>query len=87
MSHLSNMLALGLLAVSSLSYANEPVNINRADAATLAQAIAGVGVARAEAIVQYRKKHGPFESIEDLTLVRGIGDRTVEENRRTLTVD
>jgi len=63
-----------------------PLNINAADAASLAQVIDGVGQAKAEAIVAYRKKHGHFKRIEDLAKVKGIGSKTVQKNRSKLTV-
>lgn len=58
-----------------------PVNINTAEAAELAERLSGVGANRAEAIVRYREQFGPFESIEELTEVTGIGLATVERNR------
>lgn len=61
-----------------------PVNINTADAATISAELKGVGLTRAQAIVEYRKTHGPFRSYEDLTLVSGIGARTVEINRANI---
>ena len=61
-----------------------PVNINTADAETIAAELNGVGPAKARAIVEYRKKHGPFRSVDDLSLVKGIGERTVELNRADL---
>jgi competence protein ComEA len=64
----------------------DPVNINTADAATLDRALKGVGPARAEAIVAYRKAHGPFKSIEELALVEGIGRRVIDDNREQLRV-
>jgi len=63
-----------------------PVDINTADAAALAAAMKGVGLQKAEAIVAYRKANGPFKRVEDLTLVKGIGIKTVEQNRANLTV-
>lgn len=57
------------------------VNINTADAATLAQGLKGVGTVKAQAIVSYRQQHGPFTRIEDLDKVKGIGPATVEKNR------
>jgi competence protein ComEA len=57
-----------------------------ASAEVLAQAISGVGVTTAQAIVSYREAHGPFDSVDDLSLVRGIGPRTVERNRANLMV-
>ena len=63
-----------------------PLNINTADAKALAEAIDGVGASKAEAIVQYRKKHGNFKRVGDLANVKGIGKKTVEKNRSKLTV-
>ncbi|MEL0066526.1 MAG: helix-hairpin-helix domain-containing protein [Gammaproteobacteria bacterium] len=42
--------------------------------------MSGVGVSRAQAIVDYREQYGQFYSAEELTAVRGIGDSTVEKN-------
>ncbi len=47
---------------------------------------ASVGLAKAEAIVEYRKKHGPFKNADELSLVKGIGERTVELNRADIKV-
>jgi len=58
-----------------------PVNVNTADAETISAELQGVGLSKANAIVNYRKTHGPFKSVDDLTLVKGIGERTVEINR------
>lgn len=63
-----------------------PVDINSADAATLARELKGVGPARAEAIVAWREANGPFRAPEDLVLVQGIGERVLEDNRDLLTV-
>jgi competence protein ComEA len=62
------------------------VNINTADAQTLAAALDGVGASRAKAIVEYREAHGPFRSVDDLAQVKGIGARVVDANRAHLTV-
>ncbi len=69
----------------ALVWAVEAIDINKADAATLAEAISGVGMARAEAIVAYRDRHGPFATVDDLVLVRGIGRATIDNNRERLT--
>ena len=71
---------MALCLIAALSFAG-PVNINTADAETISAELKGVGLAKARAIVEYRDKHGPFQSIEDLTLVSGIGERTLEQNR------
>jgi competence protein ComEA len=63
-----------------------PVDINSADAATLASAINGVGEKKAATIVEYRDTHGPFASVDDLARISGIGAATIERNRDNLTV-
>ena len=63
-----------------------PVDINTADAETISKELKGVGLSKAEAIVEYRKKHGPFKSASDLSLVKGIGERTVDINRADIKV-
>ena len=58
----------------------DSVNINTADAATLASVLDGVGLKKAEAIVAHREEHGRFDSPEDLARVKGIGEATVRRN-------
>ena len=77
--------ALALLAAPTLLLAG-PVDVNTADAETISAELKGIGLAKAKAIVEYRKKHGPFRSADDLTLVKGIGERTVEINRSDIKV-
>lgn len=69
-----------LLAGTAFANETQKVNINTADAATLARALHNVGQAKAEAIVAYRDENGPFRSAEQLAMVKGIGMRTVEQN-------
>ena len=64
-----------------------PVNVNTADAATLARELDGIGAAKAEAIVEYRQQNGPFRSAEDLLKVQGIGERVLEQNRDNIRLD
>ncbi len=52
------------------------VNINQASAEEL-QVIPGVGATLAERIVTYRSEHGPFAAPEELTAVRGIGEKSL----------
>lgn len=76
-------LALWLPLIAS---AGEPVNINTADATAIADNLNGIGDAKARAIVEYRQKHGPFKSAEDLVNVKGIGLKTVEKNRELIRI-
>jgi competence protein ComEA len=64
-----------------------PVNINTADAETISRELEGVGLTKARAIVEYREKHGPFKSPDDLSLVKGIGERTVDLNRANIRIE
>ncbi|MGH8130080.1 MAG: ComEA family DNA-binding protein [Steroidobacteraceae bacterium] len=61
-----------------------PVNINTADAKTLARELQGIGMAKAEAIVSYRQKNGPFKSTDDLAKVKGLGKKLIEQNKANL---
>ncbi len=89
------LLGTGLAPGSGAVYAqqaepvpiDQPVNINRADAATLAASLNGVGPSRAEEIVRYREAYGPFRSVEELTEVKGIGPSTLERNRALITLE
>ncbi|MEO7936250.1 MAG: ComEA family DNA-binding protein [Dokdonella sp.] len=74
------------LALALPAFAAEQVDINSADATTLAEGLNGVGMSKAEAIVAYRSEHGPFASAEDLAQVKGIGEKIVEKNRDTIVV-
>jgi competence protein ComEA len=79
------LLGLALSASATTIAAAEPININTADAATLAAIIDGVGLKRAQAIVAYRDRNGPFQSVQDLTRVRGIGAKTVVTSEALLS--
>jgi len=72
------------MAVASQAQA---VNINSADAKTLAQNLDGVGKSRAEEIVRYREAYGPFYSVDDLMEVRGVGKSIVDNNRDRITLE
>ncbi|MEZ5447329.1 MAG: helix-hairpin-helix domain-containing protein [Gammaproteobacteria bacterium] len=85
MATFKNLSLAALLAVSPMAF-GEPVDINTADAATLAKELNGVGEAKAQAIVAYREQHGPFQSVEELAMVDGIGEKTLAANKDKLTV-
>lgn len=59
----------------------KPLNINSASADELAHGLKGIGPAKANAIVAYRKAHGPFHSVNELANVKGIGQATIGKNR------
>ncbi|AUZ55669.1 MAG: ComEA family DNA-binding protein [Stenotrophomonas sp.] len=78
-------LVLALLLTAS-AHATDKVDINTATAAELDQVLVNVGAAKAQAIVEYRQANGPFKSVEELALVKGIGLKTVERNRDLIGV-
>ncbi|MEJ0039832.1 MAG: helix-hairpin-helix domain-containing protein [Gammaproteobacteria bacterium] len=83
----SMLLSAGLILCSFTAVAASPVDINTADASTLAKELNGVGPSRAQAIVAYRNEHGPFKSVDDLALVKNIPRKLIENNRDLLKVD
>jgi competence protein ComEA len=73
-------LAALVLSFTAFVQAGQPVNINTATAAELAESLDGIGAAKAKSIVEYRTANGGFKSADALTEVKGIGLRTVEKN-------
>ena len=72
-----------LFAFSSAAYA--AVNINTATQAEL-ETLQGIGPAKAKAIVDHRKKNGPFRSPNDLEKVNDIGPGIMKRLRKDITV-
>ncbi len=62
-----------------------PVDVNRCRAAELV-ALPGIGAVKADAIIDWRRTHGPFRAVDDLDSVPGIGPATVERIRLRVTV-
>lgn len=78
--------ALIVLVILFAPYAGaEPIDINTADAAALIE-LDGIGPRKAEAIITYRNEHGPFQSVEDLAKVSGIGERMIDNLRDQVSV-
>lgn len=64
---------------------NGKININTASLDEL-MGLDGVGEKKAQAIIDYRYENGRFNSVEELTNVNGIGEKTFEKNRDRITV-
>jgi competence protein ComEA len=62
------------------------VNLNSADEAALT-ALKGIGKVKAKAILDYRQNNGPFKTVDELTKVKGIGEKTVANLRDQLAVE
>ena len=75
------ILLLSLFAFNAIA---APVNVNTADAKTISEALSGIGMKKAEAIVKYRTDKGLFKTADDLTNVKGIGKKTVEKNKKDI---
>lgn len=71
------IMALLIFSVWSKAIA-EPIDINTATAQELDEALPGIGPSKAEVIISYRNKHGPFKSLDDLDNVPGIGPKILE---------
>ncbi|MDK7301992.1 ComEA family DNA-binding protein [Aerococcus urinae] len=65
---------------------SQTININTADASQL-QEISGIGEKKAADIIQYRENKGSFQTIEEITEVSGIGDKTFEKIKEQITVN
>ena len=85
MKSLAALLATGLFSI--WAWAAQPVNVNSASAEEIAEALKGVGLSKAEAIVSYRDQHGLFKHVDELVNVKGIGIRTVDINREYIQLE
>ncbi len=57
------------------------VDVNTATAQEIADALSGIGIKKAQAIVDYREQNGEFTEVDELLDVKGIGEKTIEKNR------
>ena len=64
-----------------------PVNVNTADAGQISAELVGVGLKKAEAIIEYRNQNGAFETPEELLKVKGIGPRILADNDGNIRVN
>lgn len=62
------------------------LDINTADAASIAAALDGIGLVKAQEIVAYREMFGKFESVDELAEVKGIGAATLEKIRHKIAI-
>lgn len=81
---LRSLLLAFAFALAPLAASAAPVDINVANAAALEE-VKGIGPARAKAIIEYRTANGPFASVDDLTNVPGIGEKSISQMRDQLT--
>jgi competence protein ComEA len=79
------LILLACFAFSTAAFASQ-VNLNSATGVEL-EALKGIGPVKARAIMDYRAKNGPFNSVDDLEMVPGFGKKTVDKLRADLTVN
>ncbi|MDY6971576.1 MAG: helix-hairpin-helix domain-containing protein [Thermodesulfobacteriota bacterium] len=77
-----------VMALFSVSPAQEAqrINLNKASVDELMQ-LEGIGEKLAQRIVEYRESQGPFEQIEDVAKVQGIGSKVLESNKDRIAVE
>jgi competence protein ComEA len=80
------MLRISLLWLAFVGMLLAAVNINTASIKELT-GLKGIGEAKAKAIVEYRESNGKFNSVDELSKVKGIGQKTVEKLKSEITVD
>ncbi len=88
------ILALLFMLSAGVTYAETPpmpaqatININKASPEEIAQSLKGIGVKKAQAIVAWRETHGSFNSLEQLTEVKGVGEATLAKNSQKMTLE
>ena len=89
MKTITTIAALAALVVSSVISSiamAAPVNINTASAVQIAEALNGIVLSKAQAIVDYRESYGLFTAADEIVFVRGIGDSTFENNKGDILV-
>ena len=80
------VIAVLLMSLIALAAWAGPVDLNSADAETIARELNGVGVSRAQAIVDYREQFGAFSSADELLNVDGIGPHILEVNKSNIVL-
>lgn len=80
------VIVISVLMVPVYLIAGEKINLNTATLEELTK-LKRIGPAYAQRIIDYREKYGPFEKIEDLMKVKGIGQKTFDANKDIITVE
>jgi len=80
------VMVISILMVPVYLIAGEKINLNTATLGELTK-LKRIGPAYAQRIIDYREKYGPFEKIEDLMKVKGIGQKTFDANKDIITVE
>lgn len=82
---MKRILSLIGLTLAGINLAFAAVNINTATPGEL-DGVKSIGPSKAQAIVDYRTKNGPFKSVDDLKNVKGFGDKSITKLKDELSV-
>ena len=74
------LVLVALTTLTAMCWAGKPVNVNQANAETIAESLDGIGLKKAEDLVKFRDANGPFKTPEELVKVKGIGEKTLAKN-------
>ena len=80
------ILLVGMLMAPVFLMAAEKINLNTATLEEL-MTLDRIGPKYAQRIIDYRDTNGPFDKIEDIMKVKGIGPKTFEANKDKITVE
>ena len=69
------------ICIYAFAWAASPVNVNTATAEEISDNLKGIGLSKAQSIVDYREKNGSFLHADELVKVKGIGLKTIDRNR------
>jgi competence protein ComEA len=83
----SILILLASAVLMASAWAAQAVNVNTATAAEIAENLKGVGLSKAQKIVEYREANGSFVHIDELVNVKGIGIKTVDQNREFIRLN
>lgn len=75
---------LSIIPITHADKINNLVDLNAASVKELEHILKGIGINKARAIVEYRKTHGPFVEIEELSSVKGFSKKYVKNNLEKL---
>lgn len=70
-----------------VAWAAEPVNVNTASAEEISESLKGIGLSKARLIVDYREANGSFLHVDELVNVKGIGVKTIDNNRGMILLE
>ena len=82
---MKRILSFLTLALAGINLSFAAVNINTATPGEL-DGVKGIGPSKAQAIVDYRSKNGPFKSLDDLKNVKGFGEKSIAKLKGELSI-